>query len=236
MGIKIVIFTHSNYSWVWPLCIGQTQKYMSGYVKYVMLNNTASLHDFNTWLNAGYAVITYNESDSYKERVSSCLNFLNPEDILLFYHEDMFLDGIPNFEILEKFTKLVLENKADVIKLIAAGDVFIKSNYMNELYYNPYNLKFAIQPSLIKTKKLKLVYDSATGNDIWSLESSMFHSPAISENKSFFCYNGESKRGSAHYNSSIYPYIATAVVKGKWNLSEYGEELNRLFKEYNINV
>jgi hypothetical protein len=33
----------------------------------------------------------------------------------------------------------------------------------------------------------------------------------------------------------VFPYIATAINKGKWNMSEYSKELDFLFKEYNVN-
>jgi hypothetical protein len=32
----------------------------------------------------------------------------------------------------------------------------------------------------------------------------------------------------------VYPYIATAIIKGKWNLSEYPIELGDLLSEYKI--
>ena len=76
------------------------------------------------------------------------------------------------------------------------------------------------------------MFEGCSGGSIWELESRMFTTPAIDPSKSFFCYNGESKRGTSHYDSSIYPYVATAVVKGKWNMYEYKEELTRIFNEY----
>jgi hypothetical protein len=45
----------------------------------------------------------------------------------------------------------------------------------------------------------------------------------------------EKKRGMYHYDSSVFPYIATAINKGKWNYSEYQTELDSLFAEYQIN-
>jgi len=45
----------------------------------------------------------------------------------------------------------------------------------------------------------------------------------------------ESKRGQSHYDSNIYPYFATAIVKGSWNLKEYNEELTEIFKTYEAN-
>ena len=49
-------------------------------------------------------------------------------------------------------------------------------------------------------------------------------------------YNDETKRGMHHYDSSIVPYIASAIVKGKWNISEYPTELPPLLQKYNINI
>jgi hypothetical protein len=51
-----------------------------------------------------------------------------------------------------------------------------------------------------------------------------------------YYYNEEKKRGLNHYDSSIYPYIATALVRGKWNLSEYNFELKPLLEKYKIEI
>jgi len=51
------------------------------------------------------------------------------------------------------------------------------------------------------------------------------------------CYYFESKedkRGLFHWDSNIYPYIATAVVKGKWDYECYPEELDKLLHDYGI--
>jgi hypothetical protein len=58
----------------------------------------------------------------------------------------------------------------------------------------------------------------------------------MSENKiKGLChYDNEPKRGGNHYDSNVYPYIATALVKGKWIMSEYSNELSKLLTNYNI--
>ena len=38
---------------------------------------------------------------------------------------------------------------------------------------------------------------------------------------------------SSNYIHNIYPYVATAIVKGKWNIKEY-PILENLLKSYNI--
>ena len=47
-------------------------------------------------------------------------------------------------------------------------------------------------------------------------------------------YENEMKRGLYHYDSTIVPHICTAIVGGKWNISEYKNELYSLFNRYQI--
>jgi len=44
----------------------------------------------------------------------------------------------------------------------------------------------------------------------------------------------DKKRGMLHWDSVTYPYIATAIYKGKWVTSQYPDELKVLFSEYGI--
>ena len=48
-------------------------------------------------------------------------------------------------------------------------------------------------------------------------------------------FEGEEQlRGKAHYDSHIFPYTATAIIKGKWNNLEYSSEIKELMEMYNI--
>jgi hypothetical protein len=38
-----------------------------------------------------------------------------------------------------------------------------------------------------------------------------------------------------HWDSGIYPYIATAIVKGKWDYECYSSELEDILSKYGIN-
>ena len=53
--------------------------------------------------------------------------------------------------------------------------------------------------------------------------------------RGLYSYHGEPKRGIYHHDSIVFPHIATAIIKGKWNLSEYPTELTPLLEKYNIN-
>jgi hypothetical protein len=54
--------------------------------------------------------------------------------------------------------------------------------------------------------------------------------------KGLYYYADEPKRGQSHYDSSIFPYIASALVGGKWNLREYEQELVELIDKYKIDI
>ena len=225
-NMELVCYTHSDYKFVWPYWEGQMEKYLLN-LDWTVITDRSEDTDFKE-----YDKFYYEDGLGYKNRLLTTLGQMDPSLVILFSHEDMFLMGEPDMWKLREFEKLVEDDKADCIKLIRAEDHLVKSDLHPNLYENPPHLKFAIQPTIIKVKTLMNILEQAKGVTIWELESSMFVTTAISDKRTFFCYNGEEKRGSSHYDSSIYPYIATAVVKGEWNLAEYKKELKVLFQEY----
>ena len=91
---------------------------------------------------------------------------------------------------------------------------------------------FSIQPTLIKKDTLLNILERYPSNNLWELENNIhisnFH-PYIEQ-----CTSLKGKqRGIYHFDSLVYPYIATAIVKGKWNFQEY-PELKKLLDSYNI--
>ena len=94
---------------------------------------------------------------------------------------------------------------------------------------------FAQQASVWKTRDFEKVFESAPPEN-----TRMQHEPQGSDicrslgYKGLQHYSGTRKRGIHHYDSSIYPCIATAVVKGLWNISEYPSELSEVGREFNI--
>ena len=90
---------------------------------------------------------------------------------------------------------------------------------------------------MIKVKTLKYIFLNVPGDNIWEFESNTSNKyldnliSLCSFNKDF-----DKKRGKYHYDSSVFPYVCTAVIKGKWNFKEYKKELYEIFynKKFNI--
>ncbi|NVK33306.1 MAG: hypothetical protein HWE23_02430 [Rhodobacteraceae bacterium] len=49
-------------------------------------------------------------------------------------------------------------------------------------------------------------------------------------------YNDEPKEGYFHYECSIMPHLISAIVDGKWNMSEYKIKLEEIFEEFAIST
>ena len=162
---------------------------------------------------------------------------IDDEEIVIFCHEDMFLYKKPDFITINQYIDLINNEKCSLIKLIRAFEDLKKTNLHEKLFINPDKQLFSIQPTLIKIKTLKYIYKTVPGNNIWEFEANT--SRKYLNNLISLCsfdVNFDKKRGKFHYDSSIYPYICTAVIKGKWNFKEYKKELYEIFynKKFNI--
>tara|TARA_R100001509_G_scaffold155303_1_gene117664 strand:- start:495 stop:1208 length:714 start_codon:yes stop_codon:yes gene_type:complete len=224
-----VFYSHFDYSDVWPFMFGQSEKYLKNKKKYLITNETQG-QVINDW-----TVINYDDKKPYQERVSESLSKIK-EDIVVFHHEDMFLMEEPRWKTIDKLVNLVNEDKVDLIRLTKGSyDNSVHDKFDEHLFYSPKNLLFSLQPTIIKKEKLIKVFKHTKGRNIWEFEANSNSLLEFLNYRSCYYYQGiENKRGLYHWDSIIYPYIATAVVKGKWDYQSYPEVLNKLMIEYEI--
>ena len=220
--IPLIVYTHTDMKDVWPMFFGQLKKYIGDTKIYVAVNEEdESLSE--------YIRIIYDNSNSYTQRWKEILEQVE-EETFMFMHEDMILFDKVDFQSLEKYIGYVKDNLVESIKLILAGDRFDEWSVDNTLVTNQY-AKFSIQPTITQKKVFQQLVENLPPMNIWEFEEAI-----ISAGRDFMIkIGGEQKRGIYHYDSIIFPYIATAINKGKWNMSEYSKELDELFKEYNVN-
>ena len=228
--MKILLYTHSDYSWVWKYWHQQTDKFLNNFEKICLINSNSSFRQ-------DYYIINYDDKNIYKDRVLSCLNKINDEEIVLFCHEDMFLYDEPNFKIINDYIDLIKNNECDLIKLIRAFENLQKSSLHENLFINPSNQLFSIQPTLLKVKTIKHIYNNVPGKNIWEFEANTSRK-YLNDLISLCSFDEfvDKKRGKFHYDSSVFPYVCTAVIKGKWNFKEYKKELFEIFynKKFNF--
>lgn len=218
----LLIYTHSDYKDVWKPLFGQIQKYLPNQ-KVIVANNEKSDD-----IPSEYDVVLYDDSKIYTQRLKEILSQLDNK-VVMFQHEDMILFNQPDVELINKYVKYVDEGVVDTIKMnyVAGNDTQL--NIDNTLITNEHS-KFSIQPTLIKVNNFLYLLETTEPLNIWDFEVAI---PDTGKNY-IPKLGGERKRGIYHYDSFVYPYVATAIVKGKWNYSEYQDELYKIFNEYDI--
>jgi hypothetical protein len=222
ISVPIIVYTHTDMKDIWPMFFGQLKKYIGDTKVYVAVNeDDTQISD--------YIRIIYDDTKEYTERWKDILDKID-EETFMFMHEDMILFDKIDFQSLEKYIRYINNESAESIKLILAGDGFIESPFDKTLVTNEYS-KFSIQPTITTKKVFRGHVDTLPKLNIWQFEQAV-----VSYGSDYMVrIGGEKKRGLYHYDSLVFPYVATAINKGKWNLNEYHPELNPMFEEYDIN-
>ena len=146
---------------------------------------------------------------------------------------------------MKKIQKLLelLDSNRDInfIKLLKGPEplTFPFANCDNLYWLDNKNPNFFThQATIWRTSDLAKIYENAPKMGIagkgGDLETFLHITCRSLEIHGLVYYEGEKLRGTAHHDSNIFPYIATALIKGKWNLLEYENELMLLLNEYGI--
>jgi hypothetical protein len=219
INVPIVVYTHTDMVDTWDMFFGQLKTYLPNNKIYVVVDTEHSQL-------SNFVQLTYDDSKPYTERWKEVLPQIN-EETILFLHEDMVLFDEVKMDYIERYYDLVKSEKVSSIKLINTITNKASSDIDNTLVESV----FSIQPTLINRKVFVSLLNSIPALNIWDFERAV---QSIG-NHYMVRLGNERQRGIHHCDSIVFPYIATAINKGKWNMSEYRDELDKLFGKYNIN-
>lgn len=232
MDVRYVTYTHTNCSDVWPIYFEKLNKHAPDFNHTVMCNEH---HEF-----PGAECFVYDDDKNYCEEYVRCLNSFE-EDKIIYMQEDFYLYDDCDTETIKSFSTLIDQGETDFIRFLKSGFVSEYNTKFENLYYvippnqlYQYENSYSMQPTLWNKKRLIDLYEKTK---LERFNESVKFAMMMNELKiiGMYYYNGEPKRGLYHCDSSIFPYIATAVVKGKWNTSEY-PELETILKENDVNI
>jgi hypothetical protein len=158
-----------------------------------------------------------------------------PNEFFIYLQEDFFLyDRVDMVKIREYETYLKEHPEYSFVRLLKSGALGNKkiTDTLYEIESTNQDI-FSMQATIWRSSDyIKLLEE--VKDEKW-LENYKYRDAAIKLGiKGLYHYDGEPKRGGAHYDSKVYPYIATALVRGKWNLSEYPKELGKIGQDHNI--
>jgi len=243
-NIAVVTYTNSVCEDIWPIYFGQLDKYASNIDSFVFSDiESEKISDRNR-------IVTYNNDDPYYTQYSNCLKDV-PHDFIIYCQEDFFLQrDIETDEIL-KCLKVLEETDYSFVRLVKT-DIGAykhhkeckKRNWENiEIGDNIYSahstdfdaFSFQMQATIWKKKDMISLYNHVR-SDKW-LESRLWDK-GIRELgiKGAYYHRNSDKEGPYHCAPEVWPYVCTAVGRGKWTLSVHGDRLLKILNEYNVDI
>ena len=237
------MYSHSSYSDLWEAFFGRMKKHLKTEFESYYLFTDEVPEERKAIVPSNFKVVQYDNDDSYTNRLIDCFSSIKT-DFCLFQHEDMILYDDVNEDVLEEYLNIVKTEKIDFVKLIKGGlphDTAIDFSHPTcdslKLSFDTFQYIIAIQAAIWKKNTFLEILHSHKNKNIWEFEA---QAQEYCRQKNYKCYYSfvgtEKKRGKYHWDSLIYPYIATAVYKGKWTTDQYLAELEDLSQEYDIDL
>ena len=224
-----VVYTNSNCKDVFPSFYLQNKKHCK------LPLFTISDYDLTMNINKDNTYL-YSNSDWYYSVWVNALSKFNYK-YFIYLQEDFILYDDVKEDVLNKYLQFLDNSEYSFVRLLKSGKLNNKLIYENlyEIESNNENI-FSMQATIWKTNDYIHLMNSAKSKG-W-LETDADYRKIMTDlnMKGLYHYNNEPKVGSNHSDSSVYPYIATAVVKGKWNFKEYGQYLDPILNENNVDI
>jgi hypothetical protein len=180
--------------------------------------------------------LIYDNDEPYYQVWSKAANMFG-DKYFIYLQEDFILYNKVNEGKIKEYCDFLDKNpQYSFIRLIKSGNLLNKklSSTLYEIECDNINI-FAMQATIWRTiDYIKLM--NVVKSKGWLNEGDYRNTMINLNMMGAYHYDNEIKRGSAHYDSNVYPYIATALVKGRWNIREYNNELSKLLLKYGIYI
>jgi hypothetical protein len=221
-----VAYTNTNCSDLWGVFQNQTKKH-SNIPLYMISDKEVDNINLS-------GIFIYNNEDPYYKVWVNALQRFN-SDYFIYLQEDFLLYQDVIQDKIDEYVNFLKNNpEYSFVRLIKSGQLS-GTKLSGTLYEiessNPFI--FAMQATIWRTEDYIRLMESVKENK-WLETSEYTHVMNRMGMKGAYHYDNEPKRGGNHFDTNVYPYIATALVKGKWIMSEYYRELSPMLIENNI--
>lgn len=242
--IALIVNTISKNSDVWSPFFDRLVKHTPEDVfdnKYVFVDNDKGE------LPDSFTILKYSTADLYRSQFLSCIREVE-EEYCIYISEDYILYDNVRGDLILNYREFMNEHRyLSFIRFMKGGVVNLRYppyKGRKDLFklHNAFPYFYTNQAALWRTRDLELIHEKGPELHIANKDyENSFEWQATKtcqdlEIQGLFCYHGEEKRGMYHYDSKVFPHISTALVKGKWNINEYPNEMTSLIKQYNIDI
>ena len=230
--LSLVIYSHSDYFDALKVMDSTIDLHLNAFRNRYLIADKSDAENCQS-----YKFAPYFEASSYVDRLIQGLVQID-EEVIFFNHEDFPLLESPDQRHLLDAIDLVKSGKLDYFTFarggIQVGRPILGKKSINKFINRISPWIFSIQPSIWRREKLLELLAAHRGQGIWEFEAGAQASFRKLGFKGGFTRAKGVKRGSLHWDNPFYRYVATAIVKGKWNTLEYERELGELLIQSEI--
>lgn len=233
--LALVVNTNSCNSDIWEMFYEQLNKYWPE-------NNSYSFCDINIPYNT--KTILYDINLSYRDQYLSCIKQIK-EKYCLSFNEDYIIYNILEFDTILKYINILESSSYSFIRFTSTKEFHTTKKVTDTLREVPFYSSnvFSQTLTLWKTSVLKEIHEKTPNGEIGIKGETKGHFEQFANQTCLrlgidgLChYDNEPKRGQVHFDNRVIPYIASMLVKGKVNISEYKKELQPLINEYKFST
>jgi len=234
--VRVTTWSHSTYKDIWPMYYGQFKKYAPD------LKHAIFIEKSSDELPEYCAQIINNEKDPYSQRFLESLKQVEEQNII-YMQEDFVLYSGVQIDWLRNIKDFLNNSDYSFVRLIKSG---VEGGALLDeelgIWEVPRGCQYLFSANATIWKKsdfVKLYKFFKPGS---LLDSELYGSDASRALgiKGCYIYKGEPKRGDLHYDSTLFPYMSSALTgyplggPSRWLMKHYEQELQPLFETYNI--
>jgi hypothetical protein len=228
--LALFCWSHTSYRDLLPAFISRFVRHCPVVTQgYVALEEACELNLAPFWQ------LLSSEKLPYWQRLINNLSAVK-EEFILYCQEDFILYDRVNTDELERVLKWGGVSGVTCTKLLRSGPDHLSVPLSHRLYQSSAELAAVHQATIWKRSELMKLVDACKPMSVRDFEKNQLASKAMTTlgMQSCFYFHEQSPLRGGHYDSLIFPYTATAVSAGKWNTTEYGQEIQSIAQEYNL--
>jgi len=242
--IALIVNSHQSSEDIWPAFIGEYHFFgWERVFSHVYILTSAPPKVLPPLSGSDIQIIEYDPNLPYNLQYLSCIKRIR-QNVVAIANEDCIPCGPPNEQECLRCIAILMDekNRLSFIKLVRGEETIYKTPYESLYEIDPAShMYFTQQVSFWKKKDLLDVYAMSPTSYIGrkgGLQQEEVGSEICRAQrlKGYLYYNGESKRGLYHYDTTILPHICTAIIGGRWNTHEYNQEVRAIAERYRINL
>ena len=244
-SLSVVVNTHSSSSDLWSIFFSQLEKHFLEPSRQQGFKGTVYVFtDDSLGIPTKYKSVLYDKGESFRTQYLQCIKEVEDE-LVLYLNEDYILYDSVNLSKISEYLKILKADPNLSFIRFTRGPNITDKKLSSDLFYLSHDQPFFYSQTAAIWRKsvLQKIHELGPNLHIGPKGVTDGHFE-VEANKickdlnlqGVVAYNSEPMRGDCHYDSCVFPYTASAVVKGKWNLKEYSKELFPLLLTHQINL